>query len=111
MLIIRNEQIESFQKDENHRLAVRIREWIQAEFSVSETNEELEAEIEAIIAKAQSYGLFKADDIATFVEFELLVLPGFDEDPRFNPILIDEQRSPEKRMDDLRSGFDEEFEE
>jgi hypothetical protein len=102
MLVISREQMKAFQIKFNIQVAKHIRETIQRDYElINQNNCELELDIVKIIERAQNYGIYETNDLTTFAELDLLIMPGFDEHSRYQGILINKRYSSNRKMDFL----------
>lgn len=103
MMTIRNAQMQALQEQVNRlfaeRFSTRLRLRRTSEAPLNE--QDLQARLCQLIARAQANGLMQERDVFAFVELSLLKGDGFDADPVYAAILTDPRHAPGTRMRNL----------
>lgn len=101
MLIIRTEQIQHFIAKDDAELTGLIAQAIREanpERVADYDNENLNKMIETGIARARSYNIERAEDIAAFVALMFEIAPNFDEQDEIKTVLQDANFSASDRL-------------
>lgn len=121
MLVIRAEQLDTFQKIADESFEEKVKKYLQDKHGditvelpsgkslVSEIDvKKIDSLVKNGVAKAREYGLTWENSLASFVVLMFIVAPNFHSYPSIREILQDESIEPNARIDRLTEAVNEE---